>query len=497
MEQLLKKLPNGYFGLISNAIVPTNNKAEIDKILKAHSVTKPFILYEGPDEPIAELKSARLPYILIRDGNIINPFNMSFICEDKYDNESWVFYQAASKVICLTDKNKFYSAIKALRANTQVVVLKTTLSTFLFTKYVHFYTKSEPIFYQLQKTPDPDPTHVQYLRSLIEEKQTMLRMLLEDDSDSKETKDEKESKESDSFKELDGLKESGTQRPPSPPMLPEYDGDEQNITMEFKRDETEERVTDVSITLLTHYFNHSDSRRQLEFDTALGMNLANEFVKEVVLFMTDKSTTISEDIPKEKLKIVNHNKWPTYKEMIEYANENCKGVTGLIHLDCYLDNKGQWETLYTELDNKKVMYALSCHETDMTKIWKSQEQSNTLYAYKQDAWIFLSPLSLTPPDIQFGLRNAAAAFAHQLIINADYTFYNLCNRYRIMHLDNVIKVGDKRKRATVEGEYYAVPDFEGINSVPVDFLVQKLDIPDEEVYKIKCELLSKFMKLKK
>lgn len=477
MEELLKKLPNGYFGLISNAIVPTSNKTEIAKILKAHNVNKPYILYEGPDEHIAELKSARLPYILIRDGDIINPFNMSVICEDKYDNESWAFYQAASKVICLTDKNKFYSAIKALRANSQVIVLKTALSTLLFTKYVYFYTKSEPLLYQFQKTPDHDPNHVQYLRSLIEEKQTMLKMLLENDSESEERKEEL--------------------IPLGPPILPEYEGDEQNITMEFERDETEERVTDVSITLLTHYFNHSDSRRQLEFDTALGMNLANEFVKEVVLFMTDKSTTISDDIPKEKLKIVNHNKWPTYKEMIEYANENCKGVTGLIHLDCYLDNKGQWETLYMELDNKRVMYALSCHETDMTKIWKSQEQSNTLYSYKQDAWIFFSPISLTSPDIQFGLRNASSVFAHQIIANSDYTLYNLCNRYRIMHLDNVIKVGDKRKRETAEGEYYAVPDFEGINSVPVDFLIQKLDVPDEEVYKIKCDILSKYMKLKK
>ena len=80
MEQLLKKLPNGYFGLISNAIVPTNNKREVDKILKAHSITQPYILYEGPDEHIAELRSAKLPYLLLRDGNMVNPSNMSFIC---------------------------------------------------------------------------------------------------------------------------------------------------------------------------------------------------------------------------------------------------------------------------------------------------------------------------------------------------------------------------------------------------------------------------------
>ena len=72
MEHLLKKLPNGYFGMISNAILPTSHKTNIEKVLKAHSVTRPFILYEGPDELIAELRSAKLPYLLIRNGSIIN-----------------------------------------------------------------------------------------------------------------------------------------------------------------------------------------------------------------------------------------------------------------------------------------------------------------------------------------------------------------------------------------------------------------------------------------
>lgn len=503
MEKLVNKLPNGYFGLIGNKKVPTHTGDEIDHILKANNITRPYILYEGPDEYIAELKSAKLPYILIKDGYIINvtdPTNPNIICQDRYDNESWIFYQAASKVVCLTDKTKFYSALKGLRSNIQVVVLKTTLSTFLFTKYVYYYTKSEPLFYQLQKTPDPNPDHISHLHLLINEKQMMLRMLLENEPDtptlSKTNKitnkitDEEEEEEKDSSK-----------RPPSPPVLPEYEGDQQNITMEFERDETEERITDVKITLLTHYFNHSDSRRQLEFDTALNMNLENEFVKEVIVFMTDESITLSDEISKEKIKIINHGKYPTYKEMIEYANENCKGIVGLIHLDCYLDYKGQWETLYIELDNKRSIYALSCHETNMTKVWKSQDQSNSLYSYKQDAWIFLSPLSLETNnsglELEFGSRNAGSVFANYIITNSDYRLYNFCNRYRVMHLDNVIKSKEKKERKVVEGEYYALPDFEAINSVPIDFLIQKLNISDEETYKIKCDILSKFMKLQR
>lgn len=476
MEELLNKLPNKYFNLINDTKVPTKNKTDIDKILEIHNISKPYILYEGPDEFIKEFHSDKLQYLLIRNGYIINPFNMHIICEDKYDNESWIFYQGAHKVICLTDKNKFYSALKALRSNVQVIVLQTALSTFLFTKYVNFYTESKPLLYQIENTIDLDPTYIQYFRSIIDNKQNILKMLLQN-SDSKDLEEDL--------------------RPLSPPILPKYDGDDENITIEFKKDETEERITDVNITLLTHYFNHSDPKRQLEFDTALNMNLANEFVKEVIIFITDKSTILSESIPKNKLKIVNHNKWPTYKDMIEYANDNCKGIIGLIHLDCYLDNKGQWETLYTELDNNNIIYSLSCHETDMKKIWKNQIQSNTLYCYKQDAWIFLSPFLSPPPNIEFGLRNASSAFAHQIITNSNYTLYNLCNRYRIMHLDNIIKAEDKIKKNIVDSEYYAVPDYDAISAVPIDFLINKLNIPDQEIYKIKCNLLSKFMKLKK
>lgn len=281
-----------------------------------------------------------------------------------------------------------------------------------------------------------------------------------------------------------------------------YDIDQEqtkhNITIEINKDKSEEVITDVKITLLTHYFNHSDKARQIEFDSALIMNLKNNFVKEVIIFMKDESTIISDDIPTTKIKIIKDNKWSTYKDMIEYANKNCKGLIGLIHLDCYLYDKCEWEILYTKLYNKKIMYALSCYETNMKQVWKNNEQSNTLYAYKQDSWIFISPLLLTSniPDIQFGSINAGSAFAYHMINNEEYSLYNYCNSYKIMHLDNFIKSDDKKKKEITIGEYYALPDYENINNVSIDFLVNKLNISDEEIYKIKCQLLSKFMKLK-
>lgn len=517
MDQLVNSLPKGYFGLIGNPTVPLKDKTTVSELLKKYNINRPFILYEGPDENLAELKSARLPYLLLRDGLIINPITNAVVIEDQIDNDSWIFYQATSKLVCLTQNSFFYTALKGVRAQIEVVVIKSPLSATLFKQYVYYYSRSEPLFYQLQKTPQHDATVVKHLIDLIQNNRIVLQKMLTDALSPKSASNLASSPSSETSASspssppaLSNLphhnhpsKPIEPPKPLDPPVLPKYEDQGENIKIEVDRDDTDDAMTDVKITLITHYFQHTDSKRQLEYDTALGMNLSNPFVKRIILFMTAPDLKLP-DLDMSKITVVNHNKFPTYGEMIKYANTNCEGeLVGLIHLDSYLDIKVNcWENMYTEMYNSNVMYAISCHETDMSKVWKSQELSGSLYCYKQDAWFFIAALKVTSADptlfdIEFGLKNASCAFSQQLKDNTEYTLINMCNRYRVMHLDNVLSKDKKESKEVVDLPYYAVPDLDGISSVPVDFLLQKLAVPDDEIYKMKCDLLSKYMKLKK
>lgn len=477
MEKLLNELPKGYFGLLGNPI-ELPDKAKVKEILNKLVIEQPYLLYEGPDTTDQLLKENNIPYYRIVDEKIIDPNTKRMICVDSFDNnESWAIYYGAQYIMCLENDRYYFSALKGVKCQRPLLVQNERISNFLFREYVKKYDPTQSFMENFNSLNQPPHELYDYLKALITQHKPLLIQLLQQETESSEP-------------------------PPSPlppPTLIDLEDDgKHNISMEVVRDPESKPVTDPTITLLSYYFKSDSEDRQKEFLTAISNNVSNPFVKQMILFVlaSISDTPLPDQLNNEKIKLVSISHEPTYKEMIEYANDNFANgdLICLHHLDVFLDPKVKnWETLFTELHKNKIVYAQSCYETDLNKVWRSKRLNQNLYSFKQDAWIMMLPFPTNEQyEVPFGRVNSGSVFATALS-KSEYHLINHCNRYRMLHLDNVDK-SKKRKREEVEGERYAVPDMDALSSVSVDMLCQQFNVPLIELYEMKCRLLSKYLK---
>lgn len=262
-----------------------------------------------------------------------------------------------------------------------------------------------------------------------------------------------------------------------------------------------------TITLFIQYIN--DNRRQDEYDFCVQQNINNPYISNIICF--HKSNT---NIPlfmqnNNKIILINCNdNWMTYKDIMIYASKNyINKICCISNLDIFLEHNNIWET--TAIYINKYILCLSRWEYKDNKTWKDAKLSQLLYCHSQDAWVFKGGL-IIDCNISIGSYKSNIIFAKH-IYDKGIIPINDSSQFKIFHVDNKRNVNNNNHNTVIETELknglrqngntindinsykYYVPDINGINNITIDQLCSQLKLSDIDKYKLKCELLTKYL----
>lgn len=148
------------------------------------------------------------------------------------------------------------------------------------------------------------------------------------------------------------------------------------------------------MNLIIEYFNSQNHIRNGEYLYCLHQNLANEYIKNIFIFM-EEDAELNFDSPKIQKIIVKER--PSYQDLFEFCNVNLKDQVCIVaNADIILDDTLQY---FQDVDMEKQFFALSRWEisTDDGKNWEIQPYNN---AASQDTWVFKTPV-LTSDSMKY------------------------------------------------------------------------------------------------
>jgi len=140
------------------------------------------------------------------------------------------------------------------------------------------------------------------------------------------------------------------------------------------------------MNLIIEYFNSPNHMRNGELLYCLHQNLSNDLIENVYLFM-EEDAELHFNSP--KIKKVFKDKRPTYKDILDFCNENLKDQVCIVaNADIIFDDTLRF---FKSINMNKNFYALSRWEisTSDGKNWEIEPYDN---AASQDSWIFKSPI---------------------------------------------------------------------------------------------------------
>jgi len=140
------------------------------------------------------------------------------------------------------------------------------------------------------------------------------------------------------------------------------------------------------MNLIIEYFNSHNHMRNGEYLYCLHQNLANEYIKNVYLFMEDDAEL---NFNSSKIKRVTLDKRPSYQDIFEYCNKHMKDEVCIVsNADIIFDDSLEH---LKNIDMDKQFYALSRWEisTNDGKNWEIEPYNNSA---SQDVWIFKTPV---------------------------------------------------------------------------------------------------------
>jgi hypothetical protein len=287
------------------------------------------------------------------------------------------------------------------------------------------------------------------------------------------------------------------------------------------------------IEVITQYYNHANAKRQQELDKCFAQLLENPFVKCVHNLHHDKTTIPPEFTSHPKYYGTIIDSWLTFDCAANYANNSSNSnssntitsnsIICICVSDVFLDIKSdKWDELYALLDNNiynKNVICLSSEETDGKGLfWRDPRIHQLAYAIRQCAWIFKTPLNLSHDssrNLPINVIGNDLIFAKQLR-NSGYTPINRTSHFKVWHLDAVrqqdseVATDDVKTMTNYSANstnsannvnsvnndksYFLLPDFDVIQQFNLDSLVSQLKLTPMQIYELKCELFSKFIK---
>ena len=274
-----------------------------------------------------------------------------------------------------------------------------------------------------------------------------------------------------------------------------------NILYDIKKKEN-----DGILNIYVQYIEYNDIYRNCDYIECIYRNLKLTVLKKLYIYFKDDINIENIYLDKD---IINNNKVVllkcnnTFYDVIEYSKKN-KGVNCILNSDIFINNSDDLNNMINTVINNNIIFCLSRIESDGNKYWEHPNLKNTNYSLSQDCWIYNT---INTDKIN---RNIVIGNIWNDIIfnnNLKESGYNIVNNGKslpLIHLDTYI-ISKKRYEDPIrvlndnidinKEKYYLLPDISSINSISLDSLANRLNIENNEIYQLKCELMSKHIKI--
>lgn len=272
----------------------------------------------------------------------------------------------------------------------------------------------------------------------------------------------------------------------------------------------------MGISLIVDYYADKRPERADEFISCLRKNLSHPDVDEVWNLGFDDPTLPGDVRGHQKYRAENLGKRLTFSQALEFAGNRLSGrFVGVINLDIYLCEAYQNVTVrWAEAEalvrqTGIVLCQGRCELKPDGSITRDPHYSKLVFANTQDGWFFVSPLQVPDCDFELGTLGCDNAFAHRLLV-AGIVPVNMGSRFPLIHVDicrgkhganaNAVHKKEHQSRQSTYSTFpeqrgqYLVPD---IDLLPgLEALADQLGMNDLQKYRLKCDMMSRVIKIK-
>jgi hypothetical protein len=217
-------------------------------------------------------------------------------------------------------------------------------------------------------------------------------------------------------------------------------------------------------TLLTAFYEDAAAPRREELLACVRRNVADESIGEIHLFLEEAlNAEACSALADPKIRLVDHGRRATFRELFDYANDNLAGRhVAIANADIYFDGSLARLGGY-DLSNELLCLSRWNVESDGSA-WLFEHPDS------QDAWIFEAPIRPFPCDFHLGLP----ACDNRLAWEAEQAGLAVSNPARSLrayhlHLSHVRRYGEEQRLPGPTA------------SLPAGFLGPALDLPAASV----------------
>lgn len=227
--------------------------------------------------------------------------------------------------------------------------------------------------------------------------------------------------------------------------------------------------------ILTEYHNSKSQERNAEYIYCIKKNIENPIIEGIHIFIGE-DTIVDFIGSSQKVFIIRKKQRPTYDEFIRYAAENLDSSICIIANTDIVIAEG-FEKLSKEyLEGKFISLSR----------WDSigKKTSHYDFAYSQDAWVFLSPISISNSDFNLGILGCDNRIAYEAH-SSGLDVRNPSGFLKVVHYHEsnyrTYKVQD-----TLRGKYLFVYNTDNLDSVPLKIICDPATI-GEAVRKVRTD----------
>ena len=175
----------------------------------------------------------------------------------------------------------------------------------------------------------------------------------------------------------------------------------------------------MNLHLIINYFVSPHLKRLSEYNNAVLTNINNKYISKLHIFTKDKKDI---RFPSGKIKVIADNDRPTFKEMMNYANQ-LNGYVIIANLDIAFNDTLRFIPKFV---NEETCIALTRYDNKAGK-WKLFDRNDS-----QDAWIFMIPIKKVNADFCLGQRGCDNVLAGKL--SKHYKVINPAGTINSMHM---------------------------------------------------------------
>lgn len=211
--------------------------------------------------------------------------------------------------------------------------------------------------------------------------------------------------------------------------------------------------------ILTEYHNSKSPDRNAEYVYCIKKNIENPTIDGIHLFV-ENDTVVDFVENQKKVTIIRKNQRPTYGEFIRYAAEKLDSNICIIANTDIVISDG-FETLSKEYLKDKFI-SLSRWDSAGKNI------SHYDFAYSQDAWVFLSPISIPNSDFNLGVLGCDNRIAYEAH-SAGLDVRNPSGVLKTIHYHES-NYRTYSAHDTLKGKYLFVYNTDNLDSVPLKII---------------------------